>query len=145
MSENFGFVVGTGMIKLKVRNAVVVSSKSTKFVPVPFEDIASLVDDLGLPEETAARLISGTCALTQRYIMPTALMQGPEDRANSRKRLAKIAELSAALKVELAELGPLAAVTLTEAGQDPPGEHEPFRYSPYGCSISAAQIWLIYF
>lgn len=113
------------MLKLDIRNAVVVSSKSAKFVPVPFEDISSLVNDLGLPEETAARLTLGACALTQWYIMPRALMQGPEDRATSRKRLRKIAKLSAALKVELAELGPLAAVMLTELGQDLPGEHDP--------------------
>ena len=113
------------MLKLNVRNAVVVSSKSAIFVPIPFEDIAALVDELGLPEEAAARLKTGAWALTQWYILPKALMQGLEDRATSRKRLAEIAELSVALKAELADLGPLAAVTLTEVGQDLPGEQGP--------------------
>lgn len=124
MWENSGFIVGTGMIRLEVRNAVVVSPKTVEFAPVPFEDIATLVDELGLPEEAAARLSLSACALTQWYIMPKALMQSKEDRATSRKRLTKIAKLSAALKAELAALGPLAAVTLTEAGQDLPREHD---------------------
>ena len=127
------------MLKLDVRNAVVVSSKNAKPVAIPFEDIAALVDELGLPEEEAARLTTGAWALTQWYILPRALMQPPEDRASSRKRLAKIAELATDLKTELANLGPLAAVTLTETGQDLPGEHDP-RFSLMGLQRQLDQL-----
>lgn len=138
MWENFGFIVGTGMIKLEVRNAVVVSSKTTELVPIPFEDIAALVDELELPDEAAARLTLSACTLIQWYIMPKALFPGTE-RAISRERLTKIAEASGVLRSELAGLGALAAMTLTEAAQDLLGDNDP-RFSLIGLQRQLAQL-----
>lgn len=138
MWENLGLLVGTGMIRLEVRNPVVVSSKTAELVPIPFEDIAALVDELKLSEEAAARLTLSACTLTQWYIMPRALFPGTE-RAASRERLGKIAEASAALKSELADLGALAAMTLTEAGKDLPGDNDP-RFSLMGLQRQLAQL-----